>query len=157
WLRGTPLIAIHLACLGLFWASTSPWDWLLFVVLAVSRGLGVTVGYHRYFSHRCFETGRVVQFLLGALACSRLQNRPSPWPRASAAAPGPARPLERSRASRPAVGNPREGSREPCDCRRFCVTGAAKRGTRWRVRASPFSPFTPCGARPWHGPQPTRS
>lgn len=34
------------------------------IALLVMRALGVTAGYHRYFSHRSFRTSRPVQFLL---------------------------------------------------------------------------------------------
>ncbi len=36
---------------------------------------GVTAGYHRYFSHRSFETSRSFAFLLGVLAESSAKPR----------------------------------------------------------------------------------
>jgi stearoyl-CoA desaturase (delta-9 desaturase) len=41
--------------------------------------LGVTAGYHRYFSHRAFKTGRVAQFVLAWLGCAAMQNGPLWW------------------------------------------------------------------------------
>ena len=41
--------------------------------------LGVTAGYHRYFSHHSFKTGRVFQFVLAWLGCSAMQNGPLWW------------------------------------------------------------------------------
>jgi stearoyl-CoA desaturase (delta-9 desaturase) len=41
--------------------------------------LGVTAGYHRYFSHHSFKTGRVFQFILGWLGCAAMQNGPLWW------------------------------------------------------------------------------
>lgn len=35
---------------------------------------GVTAGYHRYFSHRSYKTGRIFQFLLALLAMSSAQK-----------------------------------------------------------------------------------
>lgn len=43
-------------------------SWIALAVcmaLFVVRALGITAGYHRYFSHRAFRTSRPVQFLLG--------------------------------------------------------------------------------------------
>jgi fatty-acid desaturase len=34
------------------------------------RMLGITVGYHRYFSHRSFKTSRPFQFVLAWLGAS---------------------------------------------------------------------------------------
>jgi stearoyl-CoA desaturase (delta-9 desaturase) len=41
--------------------------------------VGVTAGYHRYFSHRAYKTSRAFQFLLGCLGCSALQKGPLWW------------------------------------------------------------------------------
>jgi stearoyl-CoA desaturase (delta-9 desaturase) len=41
--------------------------------------LGVTAGYHRYFAHRAFRTGRVFQFVLAWLGCAAMQNGPLWW------------------------------------------------------------------------------
>ena len=48
--------------------------WILAVVLYWVRMFGITGGYHRYFSHRTFKTGRVFQFLLAFLAMSTSQR-----------------------------------------------------------------------------------
>jgi len=41
--------------------------------------LGVTAGYHRYFSHHAFKTSRVFQFVLAWLGCAAMQNGPLWW------------------------------------------------------------------------------
>jgi stearoyl-CoA desaturase (delta-9 desaturase) len=41
--------------------------------------VGITGGYHRYFSHRAYKTSRVFQFLLACLGCSALQKGPLWW------------------------------------------------------------------------------
>jgi stearoyl-CoA desaturase (delta-9 desaturase) len=41
--------------------------------------LGITAGYHRYFSHRAFRTSRFFQFVLGWLGCAAMQNGPIWW------------------------------------------------------------------------------
>ena len=50
-------------CLGLFWL----------------RMFGITGGYHRYFSHRTYKTGRVFQFVLALLGCMSAQKGPLWW------------------------------------------------------------------------------
>ena len=41
--------------------------------------LSITVGYHRYFSHKTFRTNRAVQFVMGFLGCCQLQGGPIAW------------------------------------------------------------------------------
>jgi stearoyl-CoA desaturase (delta-9 desaturase) len=74
WLRGLPFILTHFALIGLYWTGVSRASLIVCVVLYWVRMFGVTGGYHRYFSHRTFKTGRVFQFLLGFLAESSLQK-----------------------------------------------------------------------------------
>src|SRR5262249_5380352 len=42
-------------------------------------GLGITVGYHRLFTHRSFETSRVVQFILAVLGSMAVQGSLLRW------------------------------------------------------------------------------
>ena len=46
-----------LAAIGLLWeVAVRPVDVIMLVVLYVACGLGITVGFHRLFSHKAFET-----------------------------------------------------------------------------------------------------
>ena len=45
----------------------------------VLQVLGITAGYHRYFSHHAFKTTRAFQLVLGWLGCSAMQNGPLWW------------------------------------------------------------------------------
>jgi stearoyl-CoA desaturase (delta-9 desaturase) len=57
-------------------------SWRLVLLATASyllQTLGVTAGYHRYFSHHAFKTGRVFQFVLGWLGCAAMQNGPIWW------------------------------------------------------------------------------
>ena len=45
----------------------------------VLQVLGITCGYHRYFSHHAFKTSRAFQFVLAWLGCSAMQNGPLWW------------------------------------------------------------------------------
>ena len=40
------------------------WQPVMFLVLYAMVGLSVTAGYHRYFSHRAYQTSRWFQFFL---------------------------------------------------------------------------------------------
>lgn len=57
----------------------SPVALALCVVLYVLRAFGITAGYHRYFSHRSFETSRWGQLALAALGASAAQLGPLWW------------------------------------------------------------------------------
>jgi stearoyl-CoA desaturase (delta-9 desaturase) len=69
-----PFLIAHLACIGAIWTGVSARDLLIAVGLYVVRMVGVTVGYHRYFSHRGFETSRVFGFVLAFIAQSSAQR-----------------------------------------------------------------------------------
>jgi len=43
------------------------------------RMFALTGGYHRYFSHRSYNTSRTFQFILGLLGCSAVQKGPLWW------------------------------------------------------------------------------
>lgn len=79
WVRAIPYIGMHLACIGVFWVGFS---WLAFSIAALLYALRVftlTGWYHRYFSHRSFRTGRIVQFLFAAIGTSAVQRGPLWW------------------------------------------------------------------------------
>jgi stearoyl-CoA desaturase (delta-9 desaturase) len=62
-----------------FLTGVHPFDLVLCGVCYFVRMVGITAGYHRYFSHRAYKTSRVFQFLLAALGCSALQKGPLWW------------------------------------------------------------------------------
>lgn len=67
-------VAIHLACLAAFWTGVDTTAVCLLVACFSLRMFGITAGYHRYFSHRSFKTGRVFQFILAFLGQASLQR-----------------------------------------------------------------------------------
>lgn len=73
------MIAVHLALIAIPLLEFSYWYLLLFFLMTRIVGLGITVGFHRYFSHRAFKTSRVFQFLLGCAGCTALQKGPLWW------------------------------------------------------------------------------
>ncbi len=64
WLRSTPFFAAHLLPLAALWTGVTVFDLVLCAALYFARMFFVTAGYHRYFAHRSFRTGRLMQFLL---------------------------------------------------------------------------------------------
>jgi stearoyl-CoA desaturase (delta-9 desaturase) len=57
-------------------------DWLSLVLLAVMytlTGLGVTMGFHRYFAHKSFDTGRAIQAILAVLGSMAVEGPILRW------------------------------------------------------------------------------
>jgi stearoyl-CoA desaturase (delta-9 desaturase) len=79
WLRAVPFIALHLACLGVFWVGVSTQALLVAAALFALRMFAITGFYHRYFSHRAFSTSRAAQFAFALLGASAVQRGPLWW------------------------------------------------------------------------------
>lgn len=79
WLRTLPFIAMHLACLGVFWVGWSPVAVGTAVALYLLRMFAITGFYHRYFSHRSFKTSRPLQLLFALIGASSVQRGPIWW------------------------------------------------------------------------------
>ncbi len=69
-----PFIFFHLLTLGVLWTGFTTTSVILCIALYWLRVFGITMGYHRYFSHRAFKTGRVFQFLLAFCGAAALQR-----------------------------------------------------------------------------------
>ena len=79
WIKSIPFFAIHLLPLAALWTGVRPADWIACGALWGIRMLFVTVGYHRYFSHRSFMAGRFIQFVLAFGAQSSAQKSAIWW------------------------------------------------------------------------------
>ncbi|MCM2336243.1 MAG: acyl-CoA desaturase [Pseudomonas sp.] len=79
WLRAFPFIAMHLACLAVFWVGVSPVAVAVAVALYAVRMFAITGFYHRYFSHRTFRTSRPVQFIAAVVGAACVQRGPLWW------------------------------------------------------------------------------
>lgn len=84
--RVTSLVAVVAPFLGLVAAFILLWGWGfswvdlgLLVGMYTLTGLGITVGYHRLFTHRSFESSRVVQFFLSVFGSMALQGPLLRW------------------------------------------------------------------------------
>lgn len=62
------------------WAKALGWqDLVIFAVTYIPVGLGVTVGFHRLFTHRSFKTSAPMRFILGALGSAALEGPVISW------------------------------------------------------------------------------
>jgi stearoyl-CoA desaturase (delta-9 desaturase) len=71
---------------ALFYAAWHSWQGLLrwsdvviFLVAYLLTGLGVTVGFHRLFTHRSFKTGKVVRAGLAILGSAAIEGPVTAW------------------------------------------------------------------------------
>lgn len=79
WLRAAPFVAMHLACLAVFWVGVSAVAVSIAVALYAIRMFALTGFYHRYFAHRTFRASRVVQFVFALIGASSVQRGPLWW------------------------------------------------------------------------------
>ncbi len=70
---------IHLGCFLVIWVGFSWTALALCLALYAIRMFAITGGYHRYFSHRSYQTSRPFQFFLGWLGASSAQKGPLWW------------------------------------------------------------------------------
>ncbi len=84
--RVTMLVAVIAPFFGLVAAIISLWGWgfrwsdlALLLGMYVLTALGITVGFHRLFTHRSFETNRAVQFVFAVLGSMAVQGPLLDW------------------------------------------------------------------------------
>lgn len=74
-----PFFLIHLVpLLAIFTGITWTAVWI-FLAMYWGRMFCITAGYHRYFSHRAYKTGRVFQAILAFGGCASAQKGPLWW------------------------------------------------------------------------------
>jgi stearoyl-CoA desaturase (Delta-9 desaturase) len=74
-----PFVLVHFACFAAIWTGITMAAVVLGVTLYWLRIFAIGAGYHRYFSHRAYSTGRLFQFLLAFLAQSSAQKSVLWW------------------------------------------------------------------------------
>jgi len=74
-----PFVVLHLAPLAIIWTGVDLRSLLLCAACYAFNVVGITLGYHRYFSHRTYKTSRAFQFVLACLGCTALQKGPLWW------------------------------------------------------------------------------
>src|SRR3712207_7930578 len=75
---------IPFLCLGIvawqLWESWLGWsDLIVFAILYVSTGLGITVGFHRLFTHRSFKTHPALRGLFAGLGSMAIEGPVISW------------------------------------------------------------------------------
>jgi stearoyl-CoA desaturase (delta-9 desaturase) len=80
WLTSLPFVAVHLAALvgAVLYPPTLALVALCLGVFYV-RILGISLGYHRYFAHRTFKTGRALQLVLAVWSMTSAQRGALWW------------------------------------------------------------------------------
>ena len=69
-----------LSAMGLLWGVAFHWfDVALLVSLYVVCAFGITIGFHRYFTHRGFTAHPAVKAALGILGCMTMQGPITQW------------------------------------------------------------------------------
>jgi len=61
------MLSIHLGVLLVISTGVSPVAFLVGFIFYLVRGFGISIGYHRYFAHKSFKTGRFFQFILALM------------------------------------------------------------------------------------------
>jgi stearoyl-CoA desaturase (Delta-9 desaturase) len=74
-----PFVIVHLACFAAIWTGVTAEALAIGVGLYWLRIFAIGAGYHRYFSHRAYETSRVFQFVLAAMAQTTAQKSVLWW------------------------------------------------------------------------------
>jgi len=74
-----PMLALAFAAWRSWEGLLRPSDVAVFAVLYVLTGLGVTVGFHRYLTHRSFKTRPAVRALLAILGSAAIEGPVISW------------------------------------------------------------------------------
>ncbi|MCU4418730.1 acyl-CoA desaturase [Acinetobacter bereziniae] len=79
WVRIIPFIILHVACLSIFYVGVS-WFAVTFMLLFyLIRMFSITAFFHRYLSHKTFQTSRIVQFVFVLIGTMSAQRGPLWW------------------------------------------------------------------------------
>lgn len=74
WIRALPFIIIHLSGILAFFVHPSPLAIIIAVVLYLARVFFIGAFYHRYFSHKAYQTNRIWQFIFALLSSTCAQR-----------------------------------------------------------------------------------
>jgi stearoyl-CoA desaturase (delta-9 desaturase) len=74
-----PFLVVHLACFAAMWTGVTIEAVAIGVGLYWLRIFAIGAGYHRYFSHRAYETSRIFQFVLAVIAQTTAQKSVLWW------------------------------------------------------------------------------
>jgi stearoyl-CoA desaturase (Delta-9 desaturase) len=74
-----PILALGVAVWFSWEGLLHPSDLIVFGILYVLTGIGVTVGFHRLFTHRSFKTGPLVRGALGIMGSASIEGPVISW------------------------------------------------------------------------------
>jgi stearoyl-CoA desaturase (Delta-9 desaturase) len=74
-----PVLALGVAAWQSWEGLLHPTDLVVFAILYVLTGLGITVGFHRLFTHRSFKTGRAVRAVFAVLGSAAIEGPVISW------------------------------------------------------------------------------
>lgn len=78
-MRSSVFIGAQLLALSVLFVPFTWWAIPLCFALYIIRMFAITGGYHRYFSHRSYKTGRTFQFILAFLGSTAMQKGALWW------------------------------------------------------------------------------
>src|SRR3954471_4764804 len=74
-----PILALGLVAWQV-WSELLGWsDLIVFAIMYIATGFGITVGFHRLFTHRAFKTGKAVRTILAALGSAAIEGPVISW------------------------------------------------------------------------------
>src|SRR3982750_3802498 len=74
-----PILALGIVAWQV-WSELLGWsDLIVFAIMYVATGFGITVGFHRLFTHRAFKTGKAVRAILAALGSAAIEGPVISW------------------------------------------------------------------------------
>ncbi len=74
-----PILALGLVVWQV-WGDFLRWsDVIVFVIMYLATGLGITVGFHRYFTHRSFKTSKPMRATLAVLGSAAIEGPIISW------------------------------------------------------------------------------
>lgn len=79
WVHNIPFLLVHAAPLLVFVTGVTRFDLILCFGLYFLRMFFITAGYHRYFAHRAYKLGRVMQFIMAVGGATAAQKGPLWW------------------------------------------------------------------------------
>jgi stearoyl-CoA desaturase (Delta-9 desaturase) len=79
WVTSLPFLLFHVVPFAAIWTGITTRALVMCGVLYAVRMFAITGGYHRYFSHKSYRTSRAMQFVLGLVGTSCLQQGPLWW------------------------------------------------------------------------------
>lgn len=79
WISSLPFLLFHAVPFLAVFTGVTGKAVAIFIVLYAVRMFAITAGYHRYFAHKSYRAGRLVQFVLALVGTTSIQKGPLWW------------------------------------------------------------------------------